>query len=148
MELDLAGGVQLVTGANRGIGVAIADELAREGMQVSSSPTIRTNFGSSRIVYRTQRIAKLRSIRPTLRGFCGAASAIATAVAHHRRLDLLVDNAGRHEAGGFFTLTEADGFALKSHDYVGMTRATWPHLHDSKGSIGNIVGIGSRAGSR
>jgi 3-oxoacyl-[acyl-carrier protein] reductase len=55
---------------------------------------------------------------------------------------------GDTKRADFFTLTEADGFALKSHDYVGMTRATWPHLHDSKGSIGNIVGIGSRAGSR
>ncbi len=28
-----------------------------------------------------------------------------------------------------------------------MTRAAWPHLRESKGSIVNIVGIGSRAGS-
>jgi hypothetical protein len=33
---------------------------------------------------------------------------------------------GDTKPADFFTLTKADGFALKSHGYVGMTRATWP----------------------
>jgi 3-oxoacyl-[acyl-carrier protein] reductase len=40
-----------------------------------------------------------------------------------------------------------DGFALKFHGYVRMTRAAWPHLRAARGSVVNIVGIGSRAGS-
>jgi 3-oxoacyl-[acyl-carrier protein] reductase len=49
-----------------------------------------------------------------------------------------------------FDLSEADwqnGFALKFHGYVRMTRAAWAHLRQSKGSIVNIVDIGSRTGS-
>ena len=61
-----------------------------------------------------------------------------------------MNNAGATKRADFFTLTEEDwqdGFALKFHGYVRMTRAAWPHLRESKGSIVNIVGIGSRSGS-
>jgi NAD(P)-dependent dehydrogenase (short-subunit alcohol dehydrogenase family) len=76
--------------------------------------------------------------------------AIAQAVAQFDRLDLLVNNAGATKRAGFFTLTDEDwqdGFALKYHGYVRMTRAAWPQLRESKGSIVNIAGIGSSAGS-
>ena len=61
-----------------------------------------------------------------------------------------MNNAGATKRADFFTLTEEDwqdGFALKFHGYVRATRAAWPHLRESRGSIVNIVGIGSRSGS-
>jgi NAD(P)-dependent dehydrogenase (short-subunit alcohol dehydrogenase family) len=52
------------------------------------------------------------------------ARAVAVAVGHFGRLDLLVNNAGATKRADFFTLTEEDwqdGFALKFHGYVRMT---------------------------
>jgi NAD(P)-dependent dehydrogenase (short-subunit alcohol dehydrogenase family) len=89
-------------------------------------------------------------ISADLRQPAAPAQAIAQAVAQFGRLDLLVNNAGATKRADFFTLTDedwVDGFALKFHGYVRMTRAAGPHLRETKGSIVNIVGIGSRAGS-
>ena len=149
MDLGLGGKVALVTGASRGIGAAICAELAREGMDIC-------------LVARDE--VKMREVAAGLRGAAiqthvhaadlriadAGDKAVAAAIAAFGRLDLIVNNAGATKRADFFDLTEEDwqdGFALKFHGYVRMTRAAWPHLRASKGSIVNIVGIGSRAGA-
>ena len=122
MDLGLSGKVALVTGASRGIGAAICLELAREGMDIC-------------LVARDD--AKMREIP--------------AAIATFGRLDLIVNNAGATKRADFFSLTEEDwrnGFALKFHGYVRMTRAAWPHLRASKDSVVNIVGIGAGGATR
>ena len=66
------------------------------------------------------------------------------------RIDCLVNNAGATKRGDFLQLTEedwADGFALKFYSAVRCSRAAWPHLVKTQGSIINIVGVGGRTGS-
>jgi 3-oxoacyl-[acyl-carrier protein] reductase len=150
MELELNGKVALVTGANRGIGAAIAAELAREGMHVClvARDSVKLQEISDNLV-KTANIST-HVFPADLRDPDAPARAIAAAVGHFGRLDLLVNNAGATKRADFFTLTEEDwqdGFALKFHGYVRMARAAWPHLRAVKGSIVNIAGIGSRAGS-
>jgi NAD(P)-dependent dehydrogenase (short-subunit alcohol dehydrogenase family) len=89
-------------------------------------------------------------ISADLRDPAAPAEAIAQAVAQFGRLDLLVNNAGATKRADFFSLSEEDwqdGFALKFHGYVRMTRAAWPHLRETRATIINIVGIGSRTES-
>jgi NAD(P)-dependent dehydrogenase (short-subunit alcohol dehydrogenase family) len=150
MELELSGKVALVTGANRGIGAAIATELAREGMHLCL--VARDSAKLQDVASTLMKIANInvQVFSADLRDPAVPEQAIAEAVRHFGRLDLLVNNAGATKRADFFTLTEEDwqdGFALKFHGYVRMTRAAWPHLRLSKGSIVNIAGIGSRAGS-
>lgn len=150
MELQLNGKVALITGASRGIGAAVAIELAREGMHVclvardqSKLQEVAANLTNSTGV-------QVQTLAADLRDPAEPARVVADAVARFGQLDLLVNNAGATKRADFFTLTEEDwqdGFALKFHGYVRMTRAAWPHLRKSNGSIVNIVGIGSRAGS-
>jgi NAD(P)-dependent dehydrogenase (short-subunit alcohol dehydrogenase family) len=150
MELNLGGKVALVTGASRGIGAAICAELARERMHLclvardgDRLRNVADGLGNGNAIRTLIHATDLRA--PD-----AAKTAIDTTIDVFGRIDLLVNNAGATKRADFFALTDddwADGFALKFHGYVRMTRAAWPHLRRSTGSIVNIVGIGSRAGS-
>src|SRR5205823_7542864 len=62
-------------------------------------------------------------------------------------IDIVVNNAGATKRGEFEDLTEedwADGFALKFLGAVRLTRAAWPHLKATSGSLINISGTGGR----
>ena len=150
MELGLSGKVALVTGASRGIGAAICAELAREGMHICLVARDEAKLREvSASVTNTAAIRTALHVAD-LRAPDAGDAAVAAAVAAFGRLDLVVNNAGATKRADFFTLTEddwQDGFALKFHGYVRLTRAAWPHLRKTNGSIVNIVGIGARAGS-
>jgi 3-oxoacyl-[acyl-carrier protein] reductase len=150
MELDLNNKVALVTGASRGIGAAIATELAREGMHLCLVARDSVKLGELAASLKSIANIDVQVLTADLRDPAAPQQAVARAVEHFGRLDLLVNNAGATKRADFFTLTEddwQDGFALKFHGYVRMTRAAWPHLRDRAGSVVNIVGIGSRSGS-
>jgi 3-oxoacyl-[acyl-carrier protein] reductase len=150
MELGLAGKTALVTGASRGIGAAIALELAREGVHVCL--VARDLAKLHEVADQLRGVANVRTAvhAADLREPSSAAAAVRAAIDSFGRLDILVNNAGATKRADFFTLTDEDfldGFALKFHGYVRMTREAWPHLRDANGNIVNIVGIGSRSGS-
>lgn len=146
MDLQLAGKVGIVTGASRGIGRAIAQVLAGEGMRltlVARSGDQLQGLAESLPASSLIHVADLREP--------GAAEVlIAATIQHFGKLDLLVNNAGATVRSDFLKLSDSDwndGFALKFFGAMRCCRAAWPHLVDSQGSIVNIVGIGGRTGS-
>ncbi|HYZ24461.1 MAG TPA: SDR family oxidoreductase [Rhodopila sp.] len=150
MELELDRKVALVTGASRGIGAAIAKELAREGMNVCLVARDQNRLQEQAAHMVNACNVRTQVIAADLTDPAVPARAVQQATDHFGRLDLLVNNAGATKRADFFSLTDADwqdGFALKFHGYVRMTRAAWPHLRETRGNIVNVVGIGSRAGS-
>src|SRR5271169_4895493 len=148
MELNLGGRTALVTGASRGIGASIEQELAREGVRVCLAARDRSKLddvaGSIAAISGSNRTTVIAG---DLRQPAAVQAAVDAAIAAFGRLDILVNNAGATRRADFFTLTEddwQDGFALKFHGYVRATRAAWPYLRKSRGCIVNIVGVGSR----
>ena len=150
MELGLQGKAALVTGASRGLGEAIALELAREGVQVCLAARDATKLSKVAATITSGAQARCVTFAGDLRHAGTVQAAVAHAVAAFGRLDILVNNAGATKRGDFLALTEddwQDGYALKFHGYVRATRAAWPHLKAVGGTVINIVGIGSRAGN-
>lgn len=146
MDLELSGRVAIVTGASRGIGRAIAETLAGEGMRLALAARstrlldeLADSLPTECLVY----TADLR--RPE-----AAAALVAACVERFGAIHLLVNNAGATKRGDFLTLPDADwddGFALKFFGAMRLCRAVWPHLCAAQGSIVNIAGIGGRTGS-
>jgi 3-oxoacyl-[acyl-carrier protein] reductase len=150
MDLSLNGKVALVTGASRGIGRAIAIELAREGCDVALAARSATGLGETADVVREQLGRKALCHAADLREDNAAADFVAAARREFGRIDLVINNAGATKRGDFASLTNADfhdGFALKFHGYVRLARAAWPDLKAAKGTMINIIGAGGRTAS-
>src|SRR5579871_4921991 len=146
MDLQLTSKVGIVTGASRGIGRAIAETLAAEGMRLVLAARSRDLLVELSRLLPTECLAHAADLRDP-----GApAAAVAAAVSRFGRVDLLVNNAGATKRGDFLGLPDADwddGFALKFFGAMRCCRAAWPHLRAVGGAVVNIVGIGGRTGS-
>lgn len=147
MSSALQGKIALVTGANRGIGKAIALELAAAGCDLLLTARDRAALTAA-----AAEVAALGRRAEThaadLREDGAAEKLVELARERFGKLDILVNNAGASRRGDFFQQTDADwqsGFALKFFAQVRLCRAAWPMLKASGGSVVSIGGIGARA---
>jgi len=137
----------IVTGASRGLGRAIALELASRG--VAPVVTARNADALADLVAEARGSGAPGALAVPA-DVCVAGEperVVAAAVEHFDRLDILVNNAGDTKRGDFLTLPDEDhlsGFALKYHATVRFCRAAWPHLAKTGGVIVNIAGVSAQ----
>jgi NAD(P)-dependent dehydrogenase (short-subunit alcohol dehydrogenase family) len=128
VDLGLTGKVVVVTGASRGIGLAVTRTLAEEGASVV--PAARE------ITPELAALADDFSVRPfqiDLTTPDGPARLVEEAVSAYGGLDVLVNNVGavRPRLGGFLSVTDDDWLAALTVNFlaaVRCTRAALPHL--------------------
>jgi 3-oxoacyl-[acyl-carrier protein] reductase len=145
MDLQLKGKIAIVTGASKGIGRAIAEGLAAEGMKLVLSAR------SSDLLQELAKSLPTESLVQAvdLRDSTTPAQVVAATIQTFGGIDLVVNNAGATKRGDFLQLTDddwADGYALKFFGAMRLNRAAWPHLMTRQGSIVSIIGIGGRTG--
>jgi NAD(P)-dependent dehydrogenase (short-subunit alcohol dehydrogenase family) len=146
MDLKLSGKVAIVTGASRGIGRAIAQTLAAEGVKIAAVARSKDQLDGLATSIGTECLVQAVDLRER----ASAAAVVDATVAKFGAIDLLVNNAGATKRGDFFELSDADwddGFALKFFGAMRLSRAAWKHLRATRGSIVNIIGVGGRTGS-
>jgi len=146
MELGLAGKVALVTGSSRGIGRGIAVALAQEGCDL-----VLTGTDEAALKDAASAVAahgrKAKTVALDRRKDTAPAALTDAVKSTYGRLDILVNNAGTTKRGDFMTLTDADwteGYALKLFAHVRLSRAAWPLLKASGGSLVSIGGTSGR----
>ncbi|MBP7065665.1 SDR family oxidoreductase [Ferrovibrio sp.] len=146
MDLQLTDKVAIVTGASKGIGRAIAVELAAAGMKLVLAARSADLLQQLAADLPTDCLVQAMDLRQPQAG----ADLVQATLARFGRIDLLVNNAGATKRGDFLALSDedwADGFALKFFGAMRLSRAAWPQLKAAQGSIVNIIGVGGRTGS-
>jgi NAD(P)-dependent dehydrogenase (short-subunit alcohol dehydrogenase family) len=145
MDLRLQQKVALVTGAGRGIGLAIATALAQEGATVvAASMTV-----SEELTQLAAHVTVL-PLAVDLAAVGGPQQAVDEALAHFGRLDILVNNVGAFtfHAGGFLSIGDADwqrALALNLLTTVRTTRAALPAMvAQGGGAIVNVSSVNAR----
>jgi hypothetical protein len=142
MELGLKGKTALITGGNKGIGYAVAEEFAREGVNLHLSARGREELEQAKKDL-TGRFGVKVSIHPADLSKREVRDALARECSH---VDILVNNAGAVPGGNLDQVTEDSwraGWDLKMFGYVGITRIIYKAMCERRrGVIVNVVGVG------
>ncbi len=152
MDLGLTGKVAIVTGGSRGIGKAIASELAREGADVAVCGRNQETIGEAAQALAKDTGRRIIPIVADTTQWDSVTRMVQTVVAQLGRVDVLVNNAAT--PGGLVSgpLADADEKALledidtKVLGYLRCAKAVAPHMREQ--GWGRIVNIGGLSGRR
>jgi NAD(P)-dependent dehydrogenase (short-subunit alcohol dehydrogenase family) len=138
MELELGGKVAVVTGASKGIGLAVVRALAADGARVvAGARTIDALLG----------IDGVTPIAVDLAEPGGAERLVGDAVERHGRVDILVNNVGgvRLRLDGFLQVSDADFERSLQLNFFAALRATRAAvarmLGQGQGAIVNVASV-------
>jgi NAD(P)-dependent dehydrogenase (short-subunit alcohol dehydrogenase family) len=140
MDLQLADKVAVVTGANKGIGLAITRALVGEGAYVVAGSLSTENLDG---------IDRVTPVALNLMAPDGPALLVKAAVDQHGRLDVLVNNVGgvRIRVEGFLgTSDEEFEWALQMNFFTALRAiraGLGPMLERGSGSIVNVASVNS-----
>ncbi|MEV6482056.1 SDR family oxidoreductase [Streptomyces sp. NPDC051576] len=141
-DAGLAGRTVVVTGAGRGIGLAVVEAFLAAGSRVVAGSRERTDALDQHV----KQGAELTVVELDLAAPDGPAALVAEAVAVHGGVDVLVNNVGavRPRIDGFLGVTDEDWewtFTVNFMAAVRTTRAALPHLLAT--GAGRIVTVSS-----
>lgn len=135
--------VAVVTGGSKGIGRAIAQSLAREGVRLMLAARTGEDLEHAAEEITGSAGVHVETAAGDLRTIESCQALHEATMGAFGRVDILVNCAGATKAGPFLELdddTWMDGFALKFHGAVRLSRLFWPQLTESHGTVINIIG--------
>ncbi|KAJ1711965.1 gluconate 5-dehydrogenase [Aspergillus flavus] len=149
----LAGKVAIVTGATRGIGAGLAEELARRGAKVLITYTSASSEPiADKLIEKIKNFnngSKAAKVRADLRDLSAGETIVEASIqAFGPNIDILVNNAGVEVVKPLSDLTVEDynlAYDLNVRGAIFLTQAVLPHLR-APGRIINISSVGARAG--
>src|SRR5581483_8337523 len=142
MDLMLEGRVGIVTGASRGIGRAIAEGLAGEGVQLAL--VARGEEGLQHVSDNLGTEANPLLLAGDLTAANAPQEIVEAVIERFGRVDILVNNTGASLGGDSASTTRDDlrkSFLMNVEVPFGLSRAVIPHMRQAK--FGRIVMISS-----
>jgi NAD(P)-dependent dehydrogenase (short-subunit alcohol dehydrogenase family) len=145
MDLNLKGRSVLITGASRGIGLAIANLMAAEGCELHLAARDEPKLKAA-----AERLTRAHGVRVSIyRRDLSLTPEVESLGQACRDVDILVNNAGDIPTG---TLEQLDGatwrksWDLKVYGYVDLTRIIYPRMcARGSGVIVNVVGAAGKS---
>ena len=140
MDLALANKIAVVTGANKGIGLAITRALLEEGVRV---------VAGSRSIDNLAALDHVLAVALDLGAADGPAQLVARALEEHGRVDVLVNNVGavRLRLDGFLATSDEEfEWAMQINFFAALraTRAVLPAMvEQGYGAIVNVASVNS-----
>ena len=151
MELGLEGKVAVVTGSSKGIGKAIALELAREGCRVVLSARGENDLEeAAEEVRRSGAVGDVAAVAADVTKADEAQRLIDETVARFGTVDILVNNTGgTGRRSPFHELSDGEWFEILDLNLISavrMTRAVLPHMQRQR--WGRIINVASESGTQ
>jgi 3-oxoacyl-[acyl-carrier protein] reductase len=144
----LTGKVAVVTGASKGIGEAIAQELAKDGASVIVNYSTSAQGAEAVVAKIVAQGGKAKAVRADVSKPAEAKQLVDAAVSQFGRVDILVNNAGVYEFLPLHQITEQHFdrmFDLNVRGLLFATQAAAAAIGDQGGSIINIGSMASQA---
>jgi NAD(P)-dependent dehydrogenase (short-subunit alcohol dehydrogenase family) len=139
VELKLTNKTALITGASKGIGLAVAEVLAAEGCHLHLAARNGEAMQQAKQVLEAK-----HGVKVTIHALdLSSTAAMEKLAADVGDIDILINNAGDIPAGSLEILDDAAwrrGFDLKVFGYITLSRLYYPRMKGKGGVILNIIG--------
>jgi 3-oxoacyl-[acyl-carrier protein] reductase len=146
MDLEIEGNAALCTAASRGLGLASALALAREGADVAVCGRTEAHVDDAREALRAAGSGDVLAVQADITAPDHVAAFVEETVGTFGGLDHVVTSAGGPPSGPFLERDDRDWY--RAYDMLVMSvvwtlRETYPHLANS--GVGSLVAITSRS---
>jgi 3-oxoacyl-[acyl-carrier protein] reductase len=149
MDINLAGRTAIITGASKGIGLAVATRFAASGAEVAIIARGREALDNAvKIIAKSGR-PRIAAIQADVAAAADLRRAYDEAMTQFGKIDIVVNNAGTSRTGAFQEITDEvwrEDFDQKLFAAIRLTRLVWPQLKERRwGRVINTLNIGAKA---
>jgi 3-oxoacyl-[acyl-carrier protein] reductase len=149
MDVNLAGRTAIITGASKGIGLAVATRFAASGAEVAIIARGREALDNAVKIIAENGRARVAAIQADVAVAADLRRAYDEAMTQFGKIDIVVNNAGTSRTGAFQEITDEvwrEDFDQKLFAAIRLTRLVWPQLKERRwGRVINTLNIGAKA---
>jgi 3-oxoacyl-[acyl-carrier protein] reductase len=149
MDVNLAGRTAIITGASKGIGLAVATRFAASGAEVAIIARGREALDNAVKIIAESGRSRVAAIQADVAVAADLRRAYDEAMTQFGKIDIIVNNAGTSRTGAFEEITDEvwrEDFDQKLFAAIRLTRLVWPQLKERRwGRVINTLNIGAKA---